>query len=172
MPSSRGFSQPRDATRISYVSCIGRQVLYTSVPIVLYTISPWELLNIHCHNTSFFMSYLSCSLSCTASSFSMDMGKSSFNLKSSYDHCWHPHNRIMRGIFTFFIRLFICYPKPQPRKQKVLFECMSPLAPSLFKCLSMALNSALTTKISVCVPLTPDWLKTPLLPPIKWLIPY
>ena len=104
MPSSRGFSQPRDATRISYVSCIGRQVIYTSAPIVLYTISPWELLNIHCHNTSFFMSYLSCSLSCIASSFSMDMGKSSFNLKSSYDHCWHPHNRIMRGIFTFFIR--------------------------------------------------------------------
>ena len=25
---SRGYSQPRDQTRISYVSCIGRQVLY------------------------------------------------------------------------------------------------------------------------------------------------
>ena len=28
MPSSRGSSQPRDLTRISYVSCIGRQVLF------------------------------------------------------------------------------------------------------------------------------------------------
>ena len=28
MPSSRGSSQPRDQTDISYVSCIGRQVLY------------------------------------------------------------------------------------------------------------------------------------------------
>ena len=28
MPSSRGSSQPRDQTRISYVSCIGRQILY------------------------------------------------------------------------------------------------------------------------------------------------
>ena len=28
MPSSLGSSQPRDQTRISYVSCIGRQVLY------------------------------------------------------------------------------------------------------------------------------------------------
>ena len=28
MPSSRGFSEPRDLTHISYVSCIGRQVLY------------------------------------------------------------------------------------------------------------------------------------------------
>ena len=28
MPSSRGSSQPRDQTRISNVSCIGRQVLY------------------------------------------------------------------------------------------------------------------------------------------------
>ena len=28
MPSSRGSSQPRDQTCISYVSCIGRQVLY------------------------------------------------------------------------------------------------------------------------------------------------
>ena len=28
MPSSRGSSQPRDLTRVSYVSCIGRQVLY------------------------------------------------------------------------------------------------------------------------------------------------
>ena len=28
MPSSRGSSQPRDPNHISYVSCIGRQVLY------------------------------------------------------------------------------------------------------------------------------------------------
>ena len=28
MPSSRGSSQPRDQTHVSYVSCIGRQVLY------------------------------------------------------------------------------------------------------------------------------------------------
>ena len=28
VPSSRGSSQPRDQTCISYVSCIGRQVLY------------------------------------------------------------------------------------------------------------------------------------------------
>ena len=28
MPSSRGSSQPRDQTRISYVSCMGRQILY------------------------------------------------------------------------------------------------------------------------------------------------
>ena len=28
MPSSRGSSQPRDGTCVSYVSCIGRQVLY------------------------------------------------------------------------------------------------------------------------------------------------
>ena len=28
MPSSRGSSQPRDRTHVSYVSCIGRQVLY------------------------------------------------------------------------------------------------------------------------------------------------
>ena len=28
MPSSRGPFQPRDRTRISYVSCIGRQVLH------------------------------------------------------------------------------------------------------------------------------------------------
>ena len=28
MPSSRGFSQPRDWTYVSYVSCIGRQFLY------------------------------------------------------------------------------------------------------------------------------------------------
>ena len=30
MPSSRGSSPPRDRTRISYISCTGSQVLYTS----------------------------------------------------------------------------------------------------------------------------------------------
>ena len=30
MPSFRGSSQPRDGTFVSYVSCIGRQVLYHS----------------------------------------------------------------------------------------------------------------------------------------------
>ena len=28
MPSSRGYSQPRDQTHVSYISCIGRCVLY------------------------------------------------------------------------------------------------------------------------------------------------
>ena len=28
MPSSRGSSRPREGTHVSYVSCIGRQVLY------------------------------------------------------------------------------------------------------------------------------------------------
>ena len=28
MPSSRGSSQPRDQTCVSYISCIGRQLLY------------------------------------------------------------------------------------------------------------------------------------------------
>ena len=32
MPFSRGSSQPRDWTHISYVSCIGRQVLYFLAP--------------------------------------------------------------------------------------------------------------------------------------------
>jgi len=30
MPASRGYSQPRDRTHVSHVSCIGRQVLYHS----------------------------------------------------------------------------------------------------------------------------------------------
>ena len=38
MPFSRRFSGRRDQTRISYVSCIGRQVLYHCTPItVLHT---------------------------------------------------------------------------------------------------------------------------------------
>ena len=31
MPSSKGSSQPRDQTHISYVSCIGRWILYHSL---------------------------------------------------------------------------------------------------------------------------------------------
>lgn len=50
----------------------------------------------------FFMSYFSHSLSWTPSSFSIDMGKLSFNLKSSYDHCWQTHNT-MGDIFAFFL---------------------------------------------------------------------
>ena len=34
LPSSRGFSQPRDRTCVSYVSCIGRCVLYQEVSAV------------------------------------------------------------------------------------------------------------------------------------------
>ena len=36
MPSSKGSSWPRDPTCISYISCIGRQVLHTSVKTILY----------------------------------------------------------------------------------------------------------------------------------------
>ena len=35
MPSSRGSSQPRDGTCVSYVSCIG-------TPVVLYTSATWK----------------------------------------------------------------------------------------------------------------------------------
>ena len=28
MPSSRGSSQPRDQTRVSSISCVGKQILY------------------------------------------------------------------------------------------------------------------------------------------------
>ena len=39
MPSSRGSSQPRDGTYVSYVSCIGRLVLYDQCHLG----SPWAL---------------------------------------------------------------------------------------------------------------------------------
>ena len=39
MPSSRGSSQSRDQTHISYVSCVGRQVIFT-------TSTTFEALNI------------------------------------------------------------------------------------------------------------------------------
>ena len=39
--SSRGSSQPRDQTHVSYVSCIGRGVLYhyrhLGIPIIMFT---------------------------------------------------------------------------------------------------------------------------------------
>ena len=41
LPSSRGPSRPRDGTHISRVSCIGRWVLYTTMPpgkLTMYTI--------------------------------------------------------------------------------------------------------------------------------------
>ena len=36
MPSSRGSSQPRDRTHVSYVSCTGRQVLYHQYTFTIY----------------------------------------------------------------------------------------------------------------------------------------
>ena len=36
VPSSRGSSQPRDGTRVSYVSCIGRWVLYHDNQIIIH----------------------------------------------------------------------------------------------------------------------------------------
>ena len=43
MPSSRGSSQPRDGTRISYGSCVGSQVLYYWRHLM--TTDNWELPN-------------------------------------------------------------------------------------------------------------------------------
>ena len=40
MPFSRGSSQPRDRTRVSYVSCIGRWVVV--VVVVFTTSATWE----------------------------------------------------------------------------------------------------------------------------------
>ena len=37
MPSSRGSSRPRDGTRVSHVSCIGRRVLITSTTLEVRT---------------------------------------------------------------------------------------------------------------------------------------
>ena len=46
MPSSRGSSQPRDRTHVSYVSCIGRWVFTTSVM--------WEALLIYVYVIKYF----------------------------------------------------------------------------------------------------------------------
>ena len=56
MPSSRGSSQPRDWTGVSYVSCIGRQGLFVCL---FLTTSTWEVrlqkqaLILKCLNSSF-----------------------------------------------------------------------------------------------------------------------
>ena len=42
-PSSRGSSWPRDQTQVSFVSCIGRQILYAAPP---GTHGPWRPLRI------------------------------------------------------------------------------------------------------------------------------
>ena len=47
MPSSREFSQPRDRTCVSYVSCIGRWVLYHRCHLES---SSWWGLNIYLWN--------------------------------------------------------------------------------------------------------------------------
>ena len=42
-PSSRRFSQPRDQTCISYISCIGRQVFLFFIYLFIFTTSAiWE----------------------------------------------------------------------------------------------------------------------------------
>ena len=45
MPSSRGYSPPRDQTCVSWVSCIGRQVLYRGATWGLQNISTNYLFN-------------------------------------------------------------------------------------------------------------------------------
>ena len=55
MPSSRASSQPRDQTHISYISCVGRQVLYhyhhLGNPLTFLSLShnSWSSLH-HSHN--------------------------------------------------------------------------------------------------------------------------
>ena len=46
--SSRGSSRPRDQTRVSYVSCIGRQTLYHQHHLG----SPFSFINIHIPKSS------------------------------------------------------------------------------------------------------------------------
>ena len=56
MPSSRGSSQPKDQTRISYVSCIGRWVLYHQChlgsPVVLTQNKVGDVSGILCTSTA------------------------------------------------------------------------------------------------------------------------
>lgn len=52
--------------------------------------------------TPFFFFLRPYSLSCVASSFSIDIGKLNLNLKSFYDHSWQTQNKIRRNIFGFF----------------------------------------------------------------------
>ena len=52
-PSSRGSSQPRDHTSVSYVSCIGRQVLYQQQVHESHSIPFWSLnLKMYCFHLS------------------------------------------------------------------------------------------------------------------------
>ena len=74
------------------------------------------------HTIQFFMSYLSCSLSCIASSFSIDMGKSSFNLKSSSNRCLTTSQQDNGGIFTFFIRDSLSVISHNPENKKSFFS--------------------------------------------------
>ena len=56
MPSSRGSSPPRDRTRVSYVSCIGRWVLYHQChlgsPVVLTQNKVGDVSGILCTSTA------------------------------------------------------------------------------------------------------------------------
>ena len=45
-PPSKGSSHPRDQTCISYIFCIGRQILYTAPPKVIHTINGYY----YCHD--------------------------------------------------------------------------------------------------------------------------
>ena len=45
MPSSRGSSQPRDWTHVSYISCIGRWILYHLCLLGSPSLSPYFSLN-------------------------------------------------------------------------------------------------------------------------------
>ena len=70
MHSSRGSSQPRDGTHVSYLPCIGRQALYHSATweaplariyvLYLLPISPPQLLTFHSifYNYTFFKKIL------------------------------------------------------------------------------------------------------------------
>ena len=58
MPSSRGSSPPRDRTRVSYVSCMGRRVLHhwrhLGSPVFMVK-SPFKIKNIYACNTFLFL---------------------------------------------------------------------------------------------------------------------
>ena len=53
MPSSNGSSQPGNQTRVSYVSCTGRRVLYHLHPLQ----SPLELILVICFNIPIYSKY-------------------------------------------------------------------------------------------------------------------
>ena len=63
MPRSRGSSGPRDQTRVSYISCSGRQVLYHQLPLhVGLPFAQVGFQNSHCLIV-FIASYHQCALS-------------------------------------------------------------------------------------------------------------